>query len=301
MKLRFSFLTALIYLYSFNFTTAQSHSADLTIGLLMPDSSEDLDQATLTKLGSKIVQIINNSNQVMYGFSNDIVVYPTVSIDESSVVSGGMQNLTVTTIEISLFIRQVSSNLVFNSMTKRLKGSGNNEMQSITNAINQIKTSDDAYQNFISDSKTKIEKYYADNCSIIIHKADNMAAKEDYEQAISILESIPTAASCSNDAETKAIAIYKKYQNILCAMYIKRAKEAIAVNDYDDAVESLDVIDPTSNCAAEANKLIAQMSNKVEKINQEQLDLDKRSIDAVKEIGKAYYANTLKDRGKRVK
>jgi hypothetical protein len=294
MKLRFSLLTGLIFLSGMHVATAQTKSSDMTLGLLMPDSSADMNKATITKLGTKIVQMINNSDQVIYGTCNSIVVYPVISIDESGVVSGGMQNITVTTVEISFFIRDLGSKVVYNSITKKLKGSGSNKMQSIANAINQIKPADDIYQKFIADAKTKIVKYYTDNCPTIMHKADNLAAKEDYEQAISMLESVPTSAPCSKDAETKAIAIYKKAMNVICAIYIKRAKEAIAVNDFDAAVEALDVVDPNSNCAPEANKLIAQMSAKVEKINQEQLDLEKRSIDAVKEIGKAYYANTIR-------
>jgi hypothetical protein len=274
---------------------AQSPNTTLTLGVVVPEPSDEFNPEQIQKLSSKITQIINNSNEVTVGYTNDIVVYPVISVNETGVVEGGLQNITVTTIDFSLFVKQVSTNLVYNTFSKKIKGSGNNKAQAISNAFSQIKATDEAYKQFILASKTKILQYYADNCKAIIQKADNLSAKQDYEQSISLLQSIPIASTgCYNEAQKRSLAVYNKYQSVLCSKNITKAKAAIAINNYEDALAALEMIDPASSCNAEVKKLIAQISSKIERKEQQALDLEKQRINAVKEIAKAYYSNTVR-------
>lgn len=284
-----------LFFFCININKAGSQTPTLTMGIVMPESSKELNQEQIEKLTTKIIQIINSSNEVTVGTTNDIVVYPIISISETSVVEGGLQNLTVTTLEFSLFIKQISTNLVYNSISKKLKGSGNNKDQAVSNALSQIKPSEEIYRQFLLTGKLKILKYYADNCRVIIKTSDNLSAKQEYEQSISLLQSIPIAsADCYNEAQKKSIEIYKKYQSVLCSKNITKAKAAIAINDYSTALDALEAIDPTSTCYSEVQKLIAQISSKADKREQQELDLEKRRITAIKEIGKAYYSNTIR-------
>jgi hypothetical protein len=41
-------------------------------------------------------------------------------------------------------------------------------------------------------------------------------------------------------------------------------------------------------------KLIAQISSKVDRKEKQEVELEKQRIDAIKEIGKAYYSNSIK-------
>ena len=275
--------------------SAQSPSTALTLGIILPDPTNDIAADQVQKLEAKIVNIINGSNLATVGYDNDIVVYPVISVEDVSVVEGGMQNLAVATINLSLFAKQISTKIVFNSVSKRIKGSGNNRTQAIANAISQVKTNDNIYIDFIATAKNKILQYYNDNCQSIIHTADNLSAMEKYEQAISLLQTIPTSP-CYDQAQKKSLECYKKYQVTLCSKNILKAKGAIAVNDYKTALESLDEIDPTSGCYAEANKLIAQISGKVENYRKrkEELSLEQQRISAMKEVAKAYYASTVR-------
>lgn len=276
-------------------SNAQSTNATLTLGVVVPEPSEEFNQEQIQKLTSKITQIVNNSEEVTVGYTNDIVVYPVISINETGVVEGGLQNITVTTIDFSLFVKQISTNLVYNTFSKKLKGSGNNKAQAISNAFSQIKAADEAYKQFIIASKAKIFKYYAENCKAIIRNADNLSAKQDYEQSISLLQSIPIASTdCYNEAQKKSLVVYNKYQSILCSKNITKAKAAIAVNNYEDAFVALEMIDPASSCYPEVKKLIAQVSSKIERKEQQALDLEKQRMNAVKEIAKAYYSNSVR-------
>lgn len=278
-----------------NITNAQSQNTNLTLGIIVPEISNDFNQVQIQKLESKITQIINNTVEVSVGYTNDIVIYPVISIEETSVVEGGLQNMTVATVDLTLFIKQISTNSIYNTMSKKIKGSGNNKMQAITNAFSQIKVTEEVYKQFIITSKAKILKYYADNCKTIILTANNLSAKQDYEQSLSLLQSIPTASTnCYNEAQKKSFEVYKKYQSILCSKNITTAKAAIATNNYENALQALEVIDPSSTCYPEVQKLIAQISSKVDKKEKQELDLEKQRINAIKEIGKAYYSNSIR-------
>lgn len=289
------FLVLLVIGFIVNIEIAKSQSPSFTLGLVMPDPSNEFNLEQIQKLESKITQIINNSNSVFIGYSNDIVVYPILSVEETQVVEGGMENLTVSKVEFSLFIKQISSNLVFNSFSKTLSGSGKTKFLSITNAINQIKTQDNNYQKFILESKDIILKYYTDNCESIIKHAETLSSKQEYEKSISLLQSIPEILSvCYTKAQSKSLEVYKKYQSVLCVQNITKAKAFIATNNYESAIEVLEIIDPTSSCYPEVKKLIDQIASRIDKREKQEFDLEVQRISSIKEIGKAYYSNTIR-------
>jgi hypothetical protein len=64
-----------------------------------------------------------------------------------------MQNITVVTAELSLFIKQVDNNLLFSTISKSLKGSGSSKELAITNAISKITTNDPDFKTFIETGK----------------------------------------------------------------------------------------------------------------------------------------------------
>ncbi|SIO51036.1 hypothetical protein [Chitinophaga niabensis] len=273
---------------------AQSQSPSLTLWTIMPEPSGDLTLAQIQKLESKITQIVNNSNEAAIGQTNDLVIYPVITIEESGVVEGGMQNLNITTLELSLFVKQLSTNVVFNTFSKKIKGSGSNKSQAISNAFSQIKVADESYKQFIAATKNKVLNYYAEKCGSMIQQAGTLASKNDYEQSLSILQSIPDAAgNCYQEAQKKSLEVYKKYQTLLCAKNITRAKSAIATNNYEEAQGALAQIDPSSSCYPEVKQLIAQISSKVEKRENQEIELEKQRVNAIKEIAKAYYANRV--------
>lgn len=297
----------LIYFLFIVFSTKMvAQSSDFTVGIVLPQAGGDITQSHIQKIESKIMQLINNSNQAIVGYSNDVVIYPIITINETSVVEGGMQNITVTSLELSFFVKQLSTNVIYNSIAKNIKGSGNNKIQAISNAINQIKTNDVTFSNFLVTAKVKFQKYYAENCKTIIAAAENLSVREEYEKAISMLQLIPVlASSCYEDAQHKSIEIFKTIQNSKCSKLINIAKSEIAIDNIQTAVQALQLIEPNSKCSDEAKQLIAQISNRVEKEKQkeenkiekekeQEFDLEKQRINAIKEIAKAYYSNTVR-------
>lgn len=272
-----------------NFSFSQTD--DFTIGLLLPPPTQKINDAQIVKLESRLTVLINNSGVVKYGYSNDFVISPSVNVDDTSAVQGGLENITVTTIDLTLNLLQISSGKSFSAISKRIKGSGKTEQQAITNAFSSIKSNDKDLLDFISKGKESIYKYYKDNCVAIQNKAAQLYSKKDFEQAISLLQSIPqTGNSCYEEAQKNVMAYYNDYQSKLCSQNIIKAKSEIAISNYENALSYLNMIDESSSCYSEVEKLINQISDKISSREKKETDLEIRRLNAIKEIAKAYYS-----------
>jgi len=293
------------------FFLAKAQPADdigkIALSVIMPDNVEGLNVSQLSKLESKIVQITTNSGMSASGFNQNFVIYPQFAIYETNVVEGGMKNITIVNVELSLFIKQVSNNLLFSSVSKSLKGSGSSKELAITNVIAQIPVSDKEFASFIETGKQKIIQYYNANCNDIIKKADSYIKMQQYAQAIGLLMSIPEEVSaCYDKATSKAIEAYKAYQNQCCAELLQQAKAKSAAMDYDGALDILTEIDPSSICYNEQQTLMKSIENKISAEEKKQWDfqmkqyndavsLEKQRINAIKEIAVSYYKSQPKN------
>lgn len=289
----------------FCFATTQAQNTDdvgkISLSVVMPENVDGLDASQLSKLESKIIQITTKAGLSASGYNQTFVIYPKFAIYSTDVVEGGMQNITVTTCELSLYIKQVSNNLLFSSVSKNLKGSGKNKELAITNAISQIPTTDKAFVTFIDEGKQKIIAYYEANCDNIIKKADGFIQTQQYDQALGLLMSIPEEIqSCHDKVIEKSVATFKAYQNQVCAEQIQQAKAKSAAQDYDGALEILASIDPSAKCYNESQTMIKSVETKVSAEVKKQWDfqmkqyndavsLEKQRIEAIKEIAVSYY------------
>lgn len=278
-------------------------SNDLALTVIVPESSTYLSNSQLQKLQTKMTQLVNANGMSAVDYSSNFVIYPIVNIEDESVVEGGMQNIYVTTLSIVFNIKQLDNNLIFGSWSKSLKGSGKNKDLALSNAISQLQTNDDAFKTFISSGKKKLIDYYVNNCSKILEKADFAAQNSRYDEAIALLYAVPQeATSCYTSAQGKALSYYKKYQAKICGQKIQDAKLQMAANNYIGVLNILRFIDIESPCGKEVESLIAQAAAKVDAEEKKQFDvammvykdavsLEKMRIDAIKEIGKAYYSS----------
>jgi hypothetical protein len=275
----------------------------ITISVVMPNNVDGLNQANLQKLENKILQILTNNAIGATGYKNDFVIYPMFEIYESKSVEGGLENLVMLNSQLSLYIKNVKSNLVFATINKSLVGTGKDKQQALTNSISRINVNDKDFQSFIEVGKNKIVAYYAANCDDMIRNAESLSQKQEYEQAIGLLLSIPKEVSCYKKATDKSIEVYKAYQNQKCLVQLQNAKTELSGNNYSSALNILSHIDPSTNCNKEAQALIQKIEPKVDaaerealkiqmKIYDDAVQLEKQRIQAVKDIAVAYYNRT---------
>jgi len=283
---------------------AQSTSeiGKISLSVIMPENMEGLDVSQLSKLETKIIQIVTNYGIGASGNNNSIVIFPKFVIYENNVVEGGMQNITVVKSELSLFIKQVENNVVFCSMSKIINGSGSSKLTAMTNAISKIDINENDFKIFVETGKVKIIKYYESKCSDIILKSESLVKKQDFEQALGLLMSVPEEVACFSKIQNKSIEIYKAYQNQKCKVLMHDVNISVTNNDYTKALETLNLIDPSSTCFKDAQTILKKIEGKIDveqtrllalqmKVYTDQVALEKQRINAVKDIAVAYYKN----------
>lgn len=299
MKKLIIFTLSFLFLNVLN-SQNSSDVGKIALSVIMPDNIDGLDLSQLSKLETKIIQVVTNSGIASTGYNNNFVIYPKFAVYETSVVEGGMQNITVTDCELSLFIKQVDNNILFSSFSKKLKGSGYTKQASLTNAISKINTDDAQFKTFITTGKSKILQYYELKCSDIVSQSETFAKQQDFGQALGLLQTVPVEVSCFNTIKSKSIEIYKAYQNARCEKQLQEAKTNLASNNYSSALNILSEIDPSTSCFKEAQPLIAKAAAEIDveqrkewelkmKVYENEVELEKQRINAVKDIAVAYY------------
>jgi tetratricopeptide (TPR) repeat protein len=301
-------INLIIIIFALTFTTFAQSTADIrkiALSVIMPDNVEGLNDSQLSKLETKITQIVTSSGIATSGYNNNFVIYPKFSIIESNIIEGGIQNITVVTAEINLFIKQVDNNLLFSSISKSLKGSGSSKVLAISNAISKIMSGDQEYKTFIFVGKSKIIQYYESKCTDIRITADSYIKMQQYEKAMGLLMSVPEEISsnesnCYIEIQEKAIEAYKAFQTQSCSVLIQKAITALAANDYAGALNILSDIDPSTSCFNEALKIAEVAEKKVNEEEKQQWDfqmkqyndakrLEEQRIQTIKEIAASYY------------
>jgi hypothetical protein len=299
MKNILSLIFALLIAAS-SFSQTDNGVGKIALSIIMPDNVEGLSISNLSKLETKITQILTAKGLAATGYNNNFVIYPKFAIYETSIVESGMQDITISNCELSLFIKQVDNNVIFATISKPLKGNGKDKQISITNAISKININDIEFQSFIDNGKAKIVAYYESKCSDIIAKSESLVKKQDYEQALGLLMTVPEEVSCYSKVQEKSIEAYKAYQSQKCIEQLQQAKTLLASNSYNEALNTLSYIDPSTPCFKESQTLMNDAASKVDVEEKKQWDfkmkkyndnvaLEKERINAVKDIAVAYY------------
>lgn len=298
-------ITVMLLLINSAIAQSSSDVGKISISVVMPENVEGLDIYQLSKMETKITQIVNSVGLAGNGNNNNFVIYPKFAIYESDMVEGGMQNINVVKCEWSLFIKQVDNNIIYASISIPLKGYGKEKGNAITDAISKINTNTKEFSSFIQTGKKKILDYYNLKCQDIITKSESLVKMQDYEQAIGFLMSVPEEVSCYNKIQEKTIDAYKSYQNQKCITQLQEAKTTLAKNQYQEALDILSLIDPSTKCFTETQLLIKKAEVKVDaqaktqfalrmKIYNDTIALEKQRIQAAKEMAIEYYRNQPK-------
>lgn len=300
MKKNLLIIVAILLAFSNVMAQSSQEVGKIALSVIMPENVDGLDISQLSKIETKITQIVSSTGLAASGYNNNFVIYPKFALYETNVVEGGMENITVVTCELSLFIKQVDNNILFTTISKQLKGSGKTKSIAITNAISKIPTNDNDFKVFIETGKSKIIAYYESKCGDIISKSESLVKMQDFEQALGLLMTIPEEVNCYNKVQEKSIEAYKAYQNQKCTVQLQEAKTQIAANNYNDALNLLSQIDPSTPCFVECQTMVENISAKIKEEEKKQWDfqmkiyndnvaLQSQRINAIKDIAVAYY------------
>lgn len=294
--MRYFFICLLTILIPF-VSTAQARGSGFTLGVAAVDMGKELTDAQTMKLESKLLQIIEKSGVATAGYSGGMMLKPAITVEDNRTAEGGMQNIMVTTCDLTLYLVNVGNDLlVHNTLSRKIRGSGNTAEQALSNAINNINVNDETYRQFIAESQQKVIAYFDANCNKIMKQAAEAETKQDYEAAVGLLISVPMETQCYATASKKANSLYAKYEQQLCNKIVSYAKGEMAIGNYQAALDALATISGRSTCHNASKELIAEADKKVQRHIDRQYNLQAQQARALETIAMGYYMRAAKKR-----
>ena len=296
MKIFFTFIT----IFCACLLPMEVQAQGISISVIVPENSEYLNVSQLNRLRTKIEQIAS-ANGVSALSNSNFVLYPVFEINESTLVEGGMRNMTMIDASLTLFIRQLDTRMIVSSVSLDLEGTGYSKGDALINAMRKIKPYRQEFKDFIAEGKQRIESYYKSNFASIRAKAKTLAAQQQYEEALALLMSYPEELPGYQTMAQDASAVYVQYMDNYCGRLLAEAKSRFSLNDYEGTASLLAQIDPSCSCAKEASDVMASMQQEIDahiayerKMElykyRTETDLKKQRINAITEIVKAYFS-----------
>ena len=153
----------------------------------------------------------------------------------------------------------------------------------------------------------KIVDYYTAKCDFIITQAQTKAKNQDFDAAIAELMQVPDVCKeCYDKCMAAAQPIYQEKINQEGAKLLAEARGVWSAGQDVAAAEAaaaiLAQVNPQSSAFAGAESLNAEMAKRVKELDkrewdfmlkqqQDEVDLEKASIKAIRDIGVAYGEN----------
>lgn len=210
-------------------------------------------------------------------------------------------------LEVNLYIGDGIDGTLFSSCSLEVKAAGDSKDKAYMAALKKIKASDPQYQSFINEGKKKIVDYYTAKCDFIITKAQAKAKNQDFDAAIAELMQVPDVCKeCYDKCMAAAQPIYQERINQEGAKLLAEARGVWSAGQDVAAAEAaaaiLAQVNPQSSAFAGAESLNAEMAKRVKELDkrewdfmlkqqQDEVDLEKASIKAIRDIGVAYGDN----------
>lgn len=274
----------------------QSQNCEIGASLVIPQES-NLTPAAAELFSTRVGQLTSDADMMIIEGSNIVIVPKIVAISKN--VLPGPPVKVSQEFEFTLYMVDLNNSNIYSSKTFTLRGIGENESKSQIAALKQIKGDNPDVKNFISEGKAKAVKYYDENYTALIKKAEGYTALKNYEQALFTLLSVPVCSKGYGPSFAAAQKTYQAYIDEMCRINLAKARTAWyskqSAEGAEDAGIYLSQILPDAGCYDEAVKLYEEIKSRVDedlrfemKKYDDAVDIESRRIDAMKAIGVAY-------------
>lgn len=278
----------------FNDKNSQIH-----LSIMIPDQEgETIQTGAKSYLTNKLKQIaVKNGIAANEDFSRFFIT--TVITPLTKDILPGPPAQVVENLEMTFYIADYYDQKVYSSTSMEVKAIGTNDTKAYINGIKNINVNNKQLADFMDEGKSKIIAYYNARCSQIMQIAQSKADKKEYEAAIFDLMSVPEVCDCYNEVLALSQKIYQQYIDHLCQVNLAQARVAWAAEQNSEGAKAagqyLSQILPDASCYGDAMALYTEIKSKVlddwkfeMKIYQDQVDLEKQRIDAMRQVGIAY-------------
>lgn len=201
---------------------------------------------------------------------------------------------------LTLYVGDVINHKVYATTSFDLRGVGTSESRAFVNALSQLNGKNAKLIQFVEKGRQKVLDYYNKEYPSLIRQAQQAASLKNFEEALSIVTSIPECCVGYEQAYNATLSIYDKYINYVCHTLISKARAAWSASPDEYGAQSaysfLTQIDPDASCYAEATAL----HNEIKKVVKENWDFEnkekyrdaveteRRKIEAARAVGVAF-------------
>lgn len=210
-------------------------------------------------------------------------------------------------LEVNFYIGDGIDGTLFSNCSLEVNAAGDSKEKAYMAALKKIKASNPQYQAFIEEGKKRIVDYYTAKCDFIITQAQTKAKNQDFDAALAELMQVPDVCKeCYDKCMAAAQPIYQEKINQDGAKLLAEARGVWSAGQDVAAAEAAAVIlaqiNPQSTAFAGAESLNAEIAKRVKELDKrewdfqlkqqkDQVDLEKASIKAIRDIGVAYGEN----------
>ena len=192
--------------------------------LMLP---EGLPAGSTSMLQSKMLTMTSLNNVGALDGSPIFVIVPTLAETKHDITTTPPVKHKIN-YAFSVYVANLEAGDVYGTVEQGLMGVGDSDELALTNAIEAINPSDEKYQQMLNSAQERIISYYEANGNRLITEAGNLASVNNYEQALTILNNIPSACSCYDKAIAEKGEVMKKYFENNASVLIAKMKAALA-------------------------------------------------------------------------
>ncbi|WP_299617986.1 hypothetical protein [uncultured Tenacibaculum sp.] len=283
---------------------AQKKSNNISLAAYVPRQSNSIPASAKKMLVNRLTKIITKNGFAKNPYNSRFVLVPNVSVLSKDITPTAPPK-TALNLNVTLYIGDGMSGTLFASESIELKGVGNNETKAYIAAVKRLSPKNPAILDFIETGKSKIIEYYDTNCANILKKASVLETQNKFEEALSMLTSIPEASSCFGKVESKIKSLYQKAIDRDCKQKLEKASAIWNANQdvaaANKAGEILSTVEPQAKSYPKVKVLYKKIAARVKDLNDRDwnyklkvLDLKKTYIKAARDVGVAYGKNQPK-------
>ena len=281
---------------------------EFPLTIVIPDQTVELSPMAQSQLISKIRQAVTlNGMTGGTRYSNFCIVANLVETSKN--MTSGLRPLVTVTTGLELSVSNTRTGDSFGSTYINLSGAGQNAKLAYMASVSSLNPQNTALQSFLKATKKKIMSYYDGQTNNIIRQAKTLSSKQDFEQAMYLLSSIPTCINNYDAVEAAILSTFQTYLTQDCTAKINKARQAWnASQDREGAKIAgayLATINPAAQCNDEATELADEIHERIgeewewakdlkdfgKEMARSQVELEKMRIEAARAIGEAYAEN----------
>jgi len=216
---------------------------------------------------TKLNQITSNNGMGGSQVNPRFIITANVNVGTKDIVAGPPQMI-AQNVDVTLFIGDALTNVIFSNVTLSLKGVGTNENKAFIEAFKTINPKNKEVVAFLEEGKKKIINYYATQCDFIIKDAQTLVKQEKYDEAIYQLALVPEVCQeCYFKCLDTLSSIYQQKIDADCKIKLNEAKvtwtAAQNPNGAEKAGNILSTINPMASCQNDVTAFIKTIDAKL--------------------------------------